>query len=58
MDETIKVPKLRDNIALNGFASKYIHLMSKRKYLPMGTSSVMSKTMTMLSASEEMIFVI
>jgi hypothetical protein len=39
--------------------------MSKREYLPMSTSSVgsrassvMSKTMRMLSASEEMVFVI
>jgi len=39
--------------------------MSKRKYLPMSTSSVgsransvMSKTMRILSASEEMFFVI
>jgi len=39
--------------------------MSKREYLPMSTSSVcsrassvMSKTMRMLSASEEMVFVV
>jgi hypothetical protein len=39
--------------------------MSKREYLPMSTSSVgnrassvMSKTMRMLSASEEMVFVL
>ena len=43
---------------LTSVARKNVIIMSKRKYLPMSTSSVMSKTMKMLSASEGMVFVI
>jgi hypothetical protein len=43
---------------LTSVARKNIIIMRKKKYLPMSTGSVMSKTMKMLSASEGMVFVI